>query len=394
MTDPVPGEQSMRWPVVLAALGGGVAASMQIGKASAVMPLLRAEFGASLTAVSSYLAVISLGAALLGLRIGLAAQGFGALRAGVAGLAILSIAGFVGASASVWQVLFATRLAEAAGLALVVASMPALIQSACDPARRVLVMGIWAAWLPLGIALAMFLSVPLVGSIGWRALYVSAALLPLAAIAALLLSRPSGPEPVAATVAMPLSRLPPALLRIAVVFSLFSAIYLTFAGFLPSVAEAGLGLSLENAAILSGSVSLLIVLGNFLATLLLVRGVSSSALLVMAFAIMGVSATLFLLDDLPAWLRFLAGASFNLAAGVAPGVLWSFVPVLSRMLGLGASLISGVFYQAAGMGQVLGPSLAGVMVDATGNWLACLAVILPCALLAIWLSSRGPRGPI
>lgn len=388
--------QPTRWLVVLAALGGGVAAAAQVGKASAAMPLLRAEFGVSLTAVSFYLAVFSLGAALLGLTVGLAAQRFGPLRAGIAGLAVMSVASLAGAVAPGWQFLLAARLAEAVGLPLVVASMPALIQSACSPARRIVGLGIWAAWLPLGVALAMFLSVFLGESLGWRALYVGTGLLPLGAIAALLASRPGLVAPAAMASAAslhapPLRRLPAPLLNMAAIFSLFSAIYLTLTGFLPSVAEADLGLSLDNAAILGGSVSLLVMLGNLLATILLVRGVSSSLLLVLAFVGIGVSATVFLIDGLPVWLRVVAGVFFNLAAGVAPGVVWSFVPVLSHRLRVGASLVSGVFYQAAGMGQLVGPILGGLAIDAAGSWAACLAVILPCSLLAVLLSLRASR---
>lgn len=393
MTAAVIEQEATRWSVVAAAVGGGVAAAMQVGKASAVMPLLRAEFGVSITAVSSYLAMASLGAALLGLTIGMAAQRFGALRAGVTGLAVLSVASIVGAATSNWTMLFAMRLVEAAGMPLVVASMPALIQSACSPARRVLALGIWAAWLPLGIALAMFLSVPLAEDFGWRTLYLCAGAMPLAAIAALLLSRPALPVPAAPPSAAPQPwRLPQALLNVGMAFSCFSAIYLTFTGFLPTVAEADLGLSLENAAMLTGSMALLIVIGNLLAAALLVRGFPASTLLALALAVMGLCAALFLVDFLPAWQRILAAIVFNLAGGVAPGVIWAYVPVLSHRLGLGASLVSGVLYQSAGTGQLLGPILAGMMVDLTGSWLACLAVIVPCAALAIWLNLRGPEG--
>lgn len=380
------GDGSMRLPVVLAALAGGVAAAMQIGKASAAMPLLLAEFDVSLTAVSSYLSVASLGAALLGLTIGLAAQRFGPLRTGVAGLAILSLASLVGAAATTWPVLFAARIVEAAGTPLVVASMPALVQSACGPARRLVGLGIWAAWLPLGIVLAMFLTVALGDRLGWRALYLGAGILPLLAIAALLLSRPDESRATAAVAATGIRRMPPALLAMAAIFTLFSAIYMTLTGFLPSIAKTGLGFSLDNAALLAGGMALLIVVGNLLATVLLVRGIPAQLVLALAFATMGVSAGLFLFDGLPVLQRILAGVVFNVAAGVAPGVIWTYVPLLSQRLGLGAALISGVFYQASGVGQFAGPLLGGLAVDVAGNWLACLAVMLPCALAAIWLS--------
>lgn len=378
-------QDAIRWPVVLAALAAGVAAAMQIGKASAAMPLLRAEFGVSLTAVSSYLATVSLGAALLGLAIGLGGQRFGLLRAGVAGLAILSLASLLAAVTQSWSVFFATRIAEAVGMPLVIASMPAMVQSACGPARRTLGLGIWAMWLPLGIALAMFLSVALGEVSEWRSLYLAAGLVPLLAIGLLLASRPDTPAN-AANVKVRLSRLPAPLLAMAAVFMLFSAIYLTFAGFLPALATSRLGFDLDDSAIMAGFMALLIVAGNLAATFLLLRGVPARILLALAFACMGISALVFLLDFVPVSQRILAGGIFNLAAGVAPGVIWAQIPVLTQKLGLAASLVSAVFYQASGVGQFAGPILGGLAVEISGNWLACLLVILPGVAIAIWLS--------
>lgn len=381
-------DQMIRWPVVLAALAGGIAAAMQVGKVGAVMPLLRAEFGASLTAVSAYLAMISLGAGLLGLTMGLTAQRAGVLRAGLAGLVLLALASLGGALAPDWRLFFAARLVEALGLPLVVAAMPALIQSACGPARAYLGMGIWSTWLPAGIALVLVASVALVGPLGWRGLYLFAALVPALAALALVLSRPVQPPRIPASAAS--GRPPPGVLAFAALFLLFSGSYLTVTGFLPSVAATDLGLALNSAALLAAVAALLIIAGNALATVLLVRGARARPVLAWSFAVMGICAALLLAGAAPVWLRILAGVVFHLAAGVVPGVIWASVAVLSRRLGIGAALISGCYYQAAGLGQVAAPVLAGVSVDALGGWWASLLVIGPAMALAVWLSRQGP----
>lgn len=383
----------IRWPVVWAALAGGVAAAMQLGKAAAVMPLLRAEFGIGLTAVSAYLAIISLGAAALGLVMGTLAQRVGVLRAGLAGLGLLAAASVAGALAGDWRLFVAARLVEALGLPLVVAAMPALIQAACGPARRLVGMGIWSAWMPLGVALAMFLSVPLAEAGNWRLLYALSGLMPALAAVALWASRPVQPpvppEAAAGGLSLRLERPPARVLNMALAFLMFAGTYLTVTGFLPSVADSDLGMGLENAALLAGAAALLVVVGNLLATVLLMRGRSARAVLVAGLAGMAICATLFLLAGLPVWLRVLAGVAFHLAAGVVPGVIWSSVTILSQRLGMGAALISGVYYQAAGLGQLTAPVVAGAVVEASGSWLGILAVVLPFMALAMRFGRRG-----
>lgn len=172
------------------------------------------------------------------------------------------------------------------------------------------------------------------------------------------------------------------------VFLLFSAVYLILTGLIPSVAVTDLSLGLSGAAALGAGSALLVVAGNLTATLLLFRGAAPGRLLALAFAGMAGCAALFLAGGPGNGPRIVGGAAFNFAAGIAPGVIWSLVPRLSRSTGLGAAAIAGTYYQAAGLGQVAGPVLAGVLAEATGGWAGILGCVLPLALLGAGLSLR------
>lgn len=362
---------------------------MQIGKASAVAPVLGAEFGRGLGDVSVYIALFSLGAALLGLPLALVAQRFGALRAGVAGLLLIALASLAGAAAQSWDALLIFRLMEAIGLPLVVATMPGLMQAAAGPERRHLIGGLWATWLPLGVALALLLSVPLLGTQGgWRALFLWSGIVPLAAVAGLLVFRPAA---LPARGGSEAPRHSGGLIVMALAFLLFSVLNMILTGFLPLVAESELRLGLSHSALYGASAASLIILGNILATWLMARGWAPYLLLMGSFIGMGLCAAMFLLDAPPVPVRIFGGIGFQLCAGVAPGVIWAQVPRLMQVSGRSAPFVSGAYYQAAGLGQFAGPILAAAVVQATGNWGSALAVIGPvaalgmaCAVLAMW----------
>lgn len=380
----------VRWPVVLSALCGGAAASMQIGKASAAIPVLRSEFALTITEASLYLALFSLGAALLGLPLGLAARRFGVLRAGIAGLSLIAGASLIGAMIDKWPIILACRMVESLGLPLVVTTMPALVQAAAGPERRQLVGGIWASWLPLGVALALFLSVSLLDQAsGRRDLFLWSGIVPLLAIGGLLLSRPAAP---AATEWVRSGRLKAEVWMMSGAFLLFSGINLIVTGFLPSIAEADLGLSQRYAALYGGFAALLIIAGNMVAVVYLTRGVSTHRLLSLGFLGMGFCSALFLVSILPVSSRIVGGMGFQICVGIVPGVLWAQVPLLVQRSGRSAPFIASLYYQAGGIGQVAGPLMAAAAVDITGTWAGSLGIIGPSAFLggfvALWLKAR------
>lgn len=386
-------QNGANWPIVMMAVAAGVAAAMHVGKASVALPLLRETFGIGVAQLSLYLSVLSISAALFGSVLGLFTLRIGPRLAGCMGLACLGLGALISAVAPSWPILIAGRLVEAAGLPFVVSAMPAILQAHSSGRARVLAMGFWSTWLPLGVATSMLIALFWIDLIGWRGLFVTSAAFSLLAAAVLfwMLARVSNPGPPVLVKKPSLAQLNRTTMLVALLFLLFSAVYLIAQGFLPSVAVDTLGMSIEQSTLLGGIAALLVIPGNLIASVLFSRGVSVVFLLAISFAAMGVFGAIFFYDGLPAFFRVVAGFLFMASAGGPPGVIWSLIPTLSAQSGASPALLSGVVYQFAGIGQLGGPIAAGLVVQATSNWSGAILVISLAVLLALAVLFIGRR---
>jgi CP family cyanate transporter-like MFS transporter len=105
----------------------------------------------------------------LGLAFGVVADGLGARRSMVLGLALLALASAAGAVASSVPWLMALRALEGFGFLLVALPAPGLLRRLVPPGRVSLVLGVWGAYMPFGTALALLLGPLWMGWLGWRA---------------------------------------------------------------------------------------------------------------------------------------------------------------------------------------------------------------------------------
>jgi len=378
------------WGIVFIATFGGASVAMQIGKVSVAMPLLRDEFAVGVLNASVYLSCISLLAALFGAMFGSFAFGIGVRRAAMAGLALMSGASIVGAMASGVVLLMTARIIEAIALPLVVTAMPAIVQAATGRNRGVMTFGIWAGWLPIGLAMGMVLGFFVLDVFGWRRFYLLCALPPLLALL-LMLGVPRGlarPSDVQKPKRRPLQRLDRPVRQMALVYCMFSASYLTFAGFLPSVAVDDFGFSARHASMLAAWAALIIVPANVATAFACTRGVRRRRLLGASLIGMALFGTLFFSGGVPMQARLLGGIAFALCAGMAPAIFWASIPRLSESSGAPSAVISGIFYQASGIGQLFGPILAGLAVEVTGAWYAAAAAPLLSGLIVTLLLVR------
>lgn len=381
-------QDATRWPVVFIALLAGVFAAMQIGKASATLPDLRDTFGLGVADASLYLSMFSVGAAAFGVGFGLLTRRIGARTIGVIGLSLVGLGSLSGSFAETWTMLLVARLVEAAGLPFVVSAMPALIQDHSKGRDRVVSMGLWSAWLPLGIALTMMIFLLAFDASDWRGLFRVCGALPLVVAAVLFVLVPPQCGVLAETPQARWTDLRPtkATLAVAMLFALLSASYLTVQGFLPSIAIDALSMSDGNGIRLGAFTALLVIAGNLAAMLLMARGVTAVRLCTAAFLAMGVFGFFLLTETFSPVGRVWAGCLFTACAGVPPGVIWSLVPRLSE--GSGAALTSSILYQFAGAGQLLGPIMAGFAVQAMGGWWGAAIVTTFCSVAALGILWR------
>jgi MFS family permease len=180
MADPNP---RTRWGAVVLGLAAGVTAAAYIGKVPPALPLMRPELGLSLVAAGWVVSVINAMAMATGMVAGLFADGLGHRRVLIIGLAILALGGALGSAAEGPGVLLATRFFEGIGFISVMAAAPSLIAEAAAPGDRGLALGIWSTFMPVGIAGMLVASPPVLGSFGWRGLWLAGAALAVALVA-------------------------------------------------------------------------------------------------------------------------------------------------------------------------------------------------------------------
>lgn len=382
------------WPQVLIVTFAGAAVALQIGKASITLTQISAEFSLGVVEAAAYISCISLFAALTGWAFGWFAGKLGIRATATLGLAIMGAASLLGAAATGFAWLMAVRLAEAFALLMVVAAGPAILREATRPGDEALPFGLWAMWMPIGLAAAMLLGRYGLEEWGWRGLHLLCATPPLLAaglMALLVLNRP--PVRHIAPVAQGDGRSvlgSPEVVRMAVCFGLFSVVYITFAGFVPTVAIETLGMTSAGAAVLGFWTSVLIIPGNLAGVVGGRFGWTRRRLLVASFALMSATGALFFMPAAADGLRIAGGLVFAFAAGIAPGVFWSSIPRLADTTGLPAARVSALFFQISATGQVAGPVAAGAMVQATGDWTGASAVVVASGIVGLVLCSVSP----
>lgn len=383
--------QQTNWLIVSAATFAGIAIAVQMGKAAASLPLIRAEFGADTTLLATYVALISLVAAVFGVGFGSVTSRLGARRAGLIGLGLVAVGSALGAHVASVPVLLATRVIEALGFALTVTAMPALIQAATAPKDRHLALGIWATWLPAGVAVMMVASFFFLDQLGWRGLFWLSAVIP--ACAAVILAVATRRVVEKPLIASPL-KLRQTLSRRDVMltvglFVMFSAANLIVLAFLPTILVDEFSMAPSRAAAISFCGAIALMSTNILAGILLQRGFGKRRMYLLTLTGMIVFAAVLLLSDFGQAARITAAILFNFCAGVPAAIVWASIPVLARTP-QEVPILSGLIFQGAGIGQILGPLLAGWVVDSGGGWSMAFWVIAGLLSIGVLFSRAMP----
>jgi len=376
------------WPIVFLATVAGISAALHLGKAAATLPLIREEFGAELSLLATYVSLISVVAATTGMVFGTMTRRIGPRRAGLAGLVFIAAGSAGGAMAESVPMLLVTRGVEAIGFALTVTAMPALIQPAAAQRHKALTLGIWSTWLPAGVALMMAIAWLVLEDVGWRGIFWIGAALPI--LAGLMLLTVARPDQRHESTSTSFTALRGVMRREAMLtagnFILFSAANLIVMAFLPTFLVDEFAMTPTDATLVSFFAALTLLPGNVAGGWLLDRGYNARGLFLIAFVGMVVSAYLLFASWPVPEARIVAAFVFSACAGVPPSLVWSSIPMLIRRSDE-APLLSGFYYQGAGLGQLLGPIFAGIAVEDFGGWFSAFWIVAALTLTAIVLST-------
>ena len=160
--------EATRWDIVLMALGAGILAGFQVGKVPPALPVLRESLGLDLV-TAGWLTSIYYGiGAAVAVAVGLFSDRVGPRRLMLVGMAFLGVGSLLGGlvSGSTW--LLVARFVEGFGFVGITVTAPKLIATAARPRDHGLAFGIWGAYMPLGMAIAMLIAPALLDTIGWR----------------------------------------------------------------------------------------------------------------------------------------------------------------------------------------------------------------------------------
>lgn len=349
----------------------------------------------SLTQVALLTSLVTAVAAALGLFVSYLIRPLPPHRMLVAGLAVMGLAGLFCARADSFGAMLGGRLMESVGYVVVVIVAPVLLFTLGDGKRLTGALAIWGTFMPVGLALGSFAGGLLSTWLDWRGWLTVAAAATL--VVALLATRLPAVAGTKAEKRAPHTDRAAAVRRLARPVAL-GAGFATISGSIvacvtlyPPYLHEEFGLSTESAGTLTGVVSLIGVVGGFLASWLLVRGIGvkylfAAALLMPAGAFAAFAGT--------GGLGMSVGSALvvALANELVVATVFAAVPLAVRAAAdLGAA--NGLVAQFGSIGALAMPPLMGLAVTAVDGWWAvgpCLLAVCVAGVVLLQIAVRRP----
>lgn len=349
-------------------------------KVAPALPLQRAEFGLSLVESGFIATVFNVIGGLAGLFAGMMCDRFGYRRLGLAGLAIMALAGLLGAAAPDFPLLLTTRFLEGVGFILFTVSGSTLIASAAaSPRDRAKALGLWASYMPAGGGIALLIAPPVMTAWGWRGLWV---VLALAAAACFALAARYAPAPkhggIASLRLLAETLARPGNIALAVLFAFYVSQWSSVMIWLPTFLVDERSASPAAAALLTALMVLVNAPGNVAGGWLLAHGVRRGPLVAAASAVMALCSAGMLAPLWPDVVRYLLCLAFSACAGVIPGAIFSGLAVHAKSP-QHISTANGLVMQTSQAGQFAGPMALAWLAAHYGGWGATLWAMLAFA---------------
>ena len=370
-----------RWDIVLMALGAGILAGFQVGKVPPALPILRESLGLDLVTAGWLTSIYYAIGAVVAVAVGLLSDRAGPRRLMLAGVAFLGLGSLMGGlvSGSAW--ILVARFIEGFGFVGVTVTAPKLIASAARPRDYGLAFGIWGAYMPLGMAIAMLIAPALLDTIGWRGFWLVSAALVALFMAALGWSLHPRRWPVAFDaqaldwrgVGETLARA--ALWLFGLSFAFYTLQWFAITAWLPTFLIETQGRSAAGAAIWGAMVVAANALGNFAAAWLMHRRVPRWALIGVAYCAMGGSSAGIFLAGTPGDLKIVLAFVFSGVGGLLPAAAIAGAAAHAPRAAF-VAMASGFVVQGAAIGSLLGPPVMAAAVEGLGSWAASWWVML------------------
>jgi CP family cyanate transporter-like MFS transporter len=372
------------WPAVVTAVLAGVVGGFAFGKMSPALPLLKDQLGLTLVQAGWLVSAFNGLAAAAAIFFGVFADRVGAFRFCLGGLLCMALGNILGALADGAALLIVSRLVEGLGFLSVIVSAPGLIVAAAAPQQRGVALGMWAAYLPSGVAIVILASPPILSAYGWRAAWVMVAGATLAAALLLWSQRRhytavSGARRSLASIRASLAQPVPWLLGLA--FAMYAVQHNTLMIWLPTYLLETRGISGMAAAGATAGAVVVNCLGNVLGGYLVQRGVSRGRIIAVTFSATSLLFVAVFSPYLPDTTRYAAAVLYSFITGMVPAAALSAGMRYARSPSeVGA--IQGLIVQIGNIGIFLGLPFVATVVTWRASWDATLWVMLGCAAIA------------
>lgn len=365
-----------RWAAVWGVYAAGLAAAAYMTKVPPALPAIRGELGLSLVESGLVATTFNVVGMLAGMAAGVICDRFGHKRLTLAGLAVLTVGGLVGAVARDFTVLLLSRFLEGAGFILCVVSGPSLISALAQNGRdRAKALGLWSSYMPAGGSIALLLAPAAIGAWGWQGLWL--ALAAAAGGAAALFAKAVPDTPPGRVRSLRLiaeAATQPGNIVMALLFLFYVAQWASILIWLPTfLVERGLSAAAGAAA--AAAMVLANIPGNLAAGVFLARGMPRGKLVLLAAGAGALCEVAMFSESLPAGLRFGFVLAFSMAAGMIPAAIFSGLPVHAptpQHIATG----NGMTLQTSQVGQFVGPLAIAWMASHAGGWPSALWVLL------------------
>jgi MFS family permease len=166
-----PGEKApaYAWVVLLVVFLISVAAPLNQFKAPPVMPLLIGQFKLNMASAGMLMSVFSIAGCLLALPSGAILQKIGLRRTGILSGLFIILGSLLGVYADTANSLLLSRTLEGAGMAVIGVAAPVSLAMWFPPRQRGIAIGIWSAWVSVGVTTVMNIAPRLTGTEGvWK----------------------------------------------------------------------------------------------------------------------------------------------------------------------------------------------------------------------------------
>ncbi len=395
------------WAAFSIVMLAGIACGLQVGKMPPLLDGLRAEFALGMVGAGLMASAYNLIGGGLGILGGMVSDRLGGRHAQALGLGLLGLGNLIGAQAGYVQagyfgngswLLVAGRLVEGIGFVLTVVAGPSLIARLIRPEQSKLALGLWANYMPLGVALGLLLTPPLSAWLGWRGLWLAMAGMLLLFALALLLSPAIAAQPTRRKIQLSaLAQAGPWLL--AGCFAFYALQWFAIITWLPSYLNSA-GLAAGNYGTIL--VVLANVLGGLCAALLMQRGVARWLIIACVSTIMGLCGLMIfgpgIAGSTKLGFAFLASG----LGGMIPAAVLASVPLHARKPQEIAT-VNGVVVQVLNLGAFLGPPTLALLVTqfgggsgqdgwSRGRWLLLLAGLIGLGLALLLRRTEKLKG--